>query len=555
MPVELVTIAMDSRLINWLLPLMAIVATFSGISEAHSVARFNGTQLEFESMEVNNSLEVPGPNFRNAFPKNYDQQRKFLIEQEELKATGGHLKLSALELKVHEIFMKQKTPEMSGGFEDIEKHAAGMHFFQAKHLIEKSKVFQFLKEMPKGAILHVHNTASVSSEWVVNTLTHMPGMMSCLNADGVLILTFHKDAKKHECMTPYKLLSEVRAKAKSAKDFDNELEKHINLFTKHPEIIHNTITKVWKQFEHMFDTIGEALKYLPAYRAYHKRMLEEMYEDKIMYAELRMRFKPLFDQKGTVVSEQQSIQELIDVVNEFKKAHPDFLGIKVIYATSGIRSLDSIKSEFERFKKWHSVFPEFVIGFDLVGHEGDKKATLHSAVDVLKDLPKTAKFFFHAGETNWYGTTADLNILDAILMNTARIGHGYALLKHPVMRKAVQERDIALEVSPLSNQILNLVWDLRNHPAGFFLSEDVPMVITNDDPGYWGAKGLSYDFYYAIMSFAPSNGGLKTLKSIVWNSIKYSAMHEQEKKKAYEMLTKQWNTFLEKVQHGKVVKI
>ena len=545
---------MDFKDISWLLPLLAIlVAILSGVTEAHSVARFNGTRLE--SMHDDYSLQLARPNFRNAFPKNYEKQRASIIEEEELKATGGHLKLSAQELKVHQIFMKQKTPEMSGGFDNIEKHAAGMHFFQAKHLIEKSKVFQFLKEMPKGAILHMHNSASVSSEWVVNTLTHMPGMMSCHNAEGVLILTFHKNAKKHQCKTPYKLLSEERAKAKSVKEFDHELEKHINLFISNPETAHNTVDKVWIQFQTVFKTLGDVLTYLPAFRAYHKRMLEEMHEDKIMYAELRMRFKPMLNEAGAAITEEQGIKELITIVNEFKKTHPDFLGVKIIFATPRSNDKVKIRAEFEVFKKWHALHPDFIIGFDLVGQEEKGHSPLPSFIEVLHDMPKTARFFFHAGETNWYGTSTDLNMLDAILMNTARIGHGYALLKHPVMRKAVQDRDIALEVSPLSNQILNLVWDLRNHPAGFFLSEDVPIVISNDDPGFWGAKGLSYDFYYAIMSFAPSNGGLKTLKSIVWNSIKYSALNEHEKKKAFDMLTHQWNTFLGKVEHGKVVKL
>lgn len=48
---------------------------------------------------------------------------------------------------------------------------------------------------------------------------------------------------------------------------------------------------------------------------------------------------------------------------------------------------------------YSAAYPKDLIGFDLVGQE-DKGKPLLNFVDVLQDLPKTAKFFFHAGETS-----------------------------------------------------------------------------------------------------------------------------------------------------------
>lgn len=64
-------------------------------------------------------------------------------------------------------------------------------------------------------------------------------------------------------------------------------------------------------------------------------------------------------------------------------------------------------------------------------------------------------------------------------MNTKRIGHGYSLYKHPVLWQAFKEKDIAIEISPISNQVLHLVQDLRNHPASFYISENVPIVVSS----------------------------------------------------------------------------
>ena len=68
-------------------------------------------------------------------------------------------------------------------------------------------------------------------------------------------------------------------------------------------------------------------------------------------------------------------------------------------------------------------------GFDLVGHED----ALHPLIYYIKpllwfrerqregvDIP----FIFHAGETLGDGTEADMNLYDAILLGTKRIGHG-----------------------------------------------------------------------------------------------------------------------------------
>lgn len=43
--------------------------------------------------------------------------------------------------------------------------------------------------------------------------------------------------------------------------------------------------------------------------------------------------------------------------------------------------------------------------------------------------------------------------IDAVLLGTHRIGHGFALLKHPKVLELVKSRQIAVEVNPVSNQV------------------------------------------------------------------------------------------------------
>lgn len=169
---------------------------------------------------------------------------------------------------------------------------------------------------------------------------------------------------------------------------------------------------------------------------------------------------------------------------------------------------------------------------------------LEKQVHIVKCLSlceKLSEFFII---TDWYGWSSDWNLLDAILWNTTRIGHGYALNKHPLLWQTVKTRNIAIEVNPLSNQILRLVYDMRNHPASFYLSENLPVVISSDDPGFWNAKAISYDFYYVFMAMASADADLRLLKQLVWNSIDYSVLTITERRTAAYILNKQWDKFI-----------
>lgn len=103
-------------------------------------------------------------------------------------------------------------------------------------------------------------------------------------------------------------------------------------------------------------------------------------------------------------------------------------------------------------------FPKTMAGFDLVGQEDfgpPLKSFLGQLVTGLTEDPNL-QFFFHAGETDWEGTEVDENLIDAILLNTTRIGHGFAIAKHPSVMELARARRIPVEVCPISNQVFTV---------------------------------------------------------------------------------------------------
>lgn len=58
--------------------------------------------------------------------------------------------------------------------------------------------------------------------------------------------------------------------------------------------------------------------------------------------------------------------------------------------------------------------PDFVIGFDIAGDE-IKGPYAIDLIDFLLSIPPEVKFFFHAGETNFFGTSVDSNLVKKII--------------------------------------------------------------------------------------------------------------------------------------------
>ena len=55
--------------------------------------------------------------------------------------------------------------------------------------------------------------------------------------------------------------------------------------------------------------------------------------------------------------------------------------------------------------------------------------------------------------SDWIGLDVNGNLIDAMLLNTTRIGHGFAAAKNPVVLQYIMENNVALEVNPISNQV------------------------------------------------------------------------------------------------------
>ncbi|XP_054475950.1 adenosine deaminase 2-A [Anoplopoma fimbria] len=471
------------------------------------------------------------------------RQREALIQLEASMQTGGQVVLTDAEKGLDALLCKMKQQEMAKA-----DFPPAMHFFKARDLIRTSPIFNLLQKMPKGGALHVHDLSMVDVEWLVKNVTYRPHCYMCFTDKQSIRFVFSSRWPKAlpHC-SPWTLLENLRAKMINTTDLDNSIMGNMTLFTdQDPEMVYPSQDVVWDKFEQAFLALWGLVTYAPVFRDYYYQGLSEFYVDNIMYLELRALLPEIYELDGSTHDTAWTLKTYREVTRQFTADHPDFFGARIIFTINRGVNASVMAGVVEEAMKLQRDFPDIMAGFDLVGRE-DKGRPLwyfREALSLPAERGVTLPFFFHAGETDLEGTDVDQNLLDALLFNTSRIGHGFALLRHPVAKDLSRKRGVALEVCPISNQVLKLVSDMRNHPAAALMSENHPLVISSDDPAMFGSSGLSYDFYEAFVGFGGMRSDLGSLKELATNSIRYSSLTSEQKEKALVFWQRRWDKYV-----------
>jgi adenosine deaminase CECR1 len=123
---------------------------------------------------------------------------------------------------------------------------------------------------------------------------------------------------------------------------------------------------------------------------------------------------------------------------------------------------------------------------DRKNHIGHYRKELLAFVDTCKKLKIKIPFMFHAGETLLdTGGSSDpknSNLYDAVLLESKRIGHGFALMKHPHLVEEFKKKNICIELCPISNELLHLCRNIKEHPYPELLAAGIPCTVNSDNP-------------------------------------------------------------------------
>ncbi|KAH3890399.1 adenosine deaminase AGSA-like [Dreissena polymorpha] len=505
----------------------------------------SGGPIFVSEMSINNNnKEVRKGTVDQNVPDNYMKMRKRLLESERIDMVGGELVLTAKEKELNARLLTLKKAEFDQAHYNKSTFAPQNNFLISKALYEQSDIFKMIQKMPKGGALHVHDVSITDLSWLVQNATYRTNCYMCTDAAGKLkFLFFQTPPPNTEC--PWKSVASARAVSGNPTTFDQMLLDNLAFNSTDAD---KDINGIWARFEDILIRAEGLILYKPVFVDYYNEALREFQADNVQYIEVRALLPNVYNDDGTTLSPREVLQLYKDTTDTFKQHNPNFIGAKIIKTNVRFFNESVILDDIKMSLQLMADFPDYFGGYDLVGQE-DPGLPLIDYLDALRypstlNPPVNLPYFFHAGETSWQGTRVDDNLLDAVLLNTTRIGHGYALTKHPEVMKIVKDNHIAVEINPISNQVLKLVDNLQNHPGASLIAAGYPVVISSDDPAVWGATGLSYDFYAAFMAMSGETDGLSLLKQLAMNSFLYSAMNATEKVAALSTWTIMWDNFV-----------
>ena len=411
-------------------------------------------------------------------------------------------------------------------------------FSALKPLIESSELYKTFQKMPKGALLHSHSGGIANAEWLVNKASEYNNCYVFTDVEnqqnylyGQLMIF-----KENEAPIGFVKLKDFLQNDSNGKEKLNQLLtlKRNNL---------SEYIDYWSEFEKRFQRIGSILNYRPIFKEYYQEAFLELLKDNVQHVEIRYIFGQLFDEKNKNYPIEKAVLDLKEIEKNIQKTHPEFT-LKIIYTSLKFLDKTIVEQELEKAYQLKKKFPNFITGFDLVADEasGHSVAYFNPLWKKMKILEKKygvkLPLYLHAGESC---SLYNHNISEIPFAYNKRIGHALNLIYFPELMKKVKQNNNLVEVSPISNQTLGYVSDLRNHPARVLLANNVNISINSDDPAVFGYEGLSYDFWIAFMNWDLT---VKNLKKLVFNSIDYSSLNSSEKQKAKIHLEKQWNVFV-----------
>lgn len=465
---------------------------------------------------------VPGagdpysPQRRLTDSADYRGARARLIEQDRATRLGAGLVLTGEEEAANRRLLTLKQAEL----DRTREYFPPAHSFlesRVKQLMEQSPVLEVMRRLPKGGILHAHGGAIGDFRWLVAQVTSRPDAYIYLG-DGPQP---PRGSLRIAAQSPgdgWRPITQARAAANDRNAFDEDILRSITFGEED-----RTTPDVWAEFGRCFQRVSGLFADRSLYDEYWRRLLSSLIDENVQYLESR------------------SLPIDHAIVREAQRRDPDF-DVNFIVAAGRSGTRERIAQTLDAVLNQRAKDPR-IVGFDLVEEEERTHSNLFFLEEILAARREAQRralelpLYLHSGETN---SAENENVYDAVLLGAARIGHGLALIKHPLLMQIVKQRGIAIEICPISNQVLGFVPDLRNHPAVHYINAGLPIVLATDDPAIM-QHSLSHDFYVAFMAWGLD---LRSLKQIAMNSLVYSAMNADKKRQALASWNQRWDRFV-----------
>jgi adenosine deaminase len=406
-----------------------------------------------------------------------------------------------------------------------------------------NELYRFFLEMPKGGDLHNHLSGSVATE---NLIQIAIDENLCFDKDGYL--SNHTDTGCPENTIPVSTVS-------NDKESYNLLIESWSMQNFKPignKTAHN-------HFFSTFDKFGLASHNNTAtlgfwrITAENQKMtyMETMFNDPIAMKQIKDLHKEIsitgndFERAYSTLIDNTNIQDIAENSNKTITENYDAKSKEFCKNNSAYSCEIPFRYIFQihRTHDLEDVFTQMVLGFETA-----KRSKLVTAINMVgaEDNDNSLKYYkthmqmlaflipyypdvnitLHAGEL-WItldipSSDMTFHVNDAITIGQAqRIGHGVDIRSeldvHPALLQTMKNT-IPVEV-PLTSNFVILEISVEDHPFPFFLENDVPVVLSTDDPGILRTN-MTKEYAKAANLYQQLN--FTDFKKIVRNGLEYS---------------------------------
>lgn len=248
-------------------------------------------------------------------------------------------------------------------------------------------------------------------------------------------------------------------------------------------------------------------------------ILEDFSRQNIIYAEIR--FAPYLHMARGLDFDQV----LRSVLAGKTRAEKDF-DIKSNFILIAMRHEDPARS-LELVEKGGRYLNKGIVAVDLAGNEHDFPAEIHEeAIELAHKLGY--KLTIHAGETG-----IERNIDIAVnRLGAQRIGHGIAAIKDDSIMEMLAEKNIYLEMCPISNIDTKAVETIEDYPIRDFIKRGIGVTINTDNTRVSDTcLEKEYRFLMDNLDFT-----IEEIKLLINNSLEAAFIGESEREELRKKL-------------------
>lgn len=196
-------------------------------------------------------------------------------------------------------------------------------------------------------------------------------------------------------------------------------------------------------------------------------VLRTMSMEHVIYAEIR--FAPLL----SVTEKMDTEQVISSLLKGLKKGRQDF-GVEYNVIVCAMRH-HNMEQNYEMIKTASKFLGKGVCAADLAGAEAQyPMSEFMELFEKARELGMP--FTIHAGECG----SAE-NILDALKVKAARIGHGIAMKGRKDIQEVVRRSGVGIEMCPISNLQTKAIKSVEEYPIREFLDAGLLVTINTDN--------------------------------------------------------------------------